>query len=146
MKRELFYQLILTVLLVLAAFFASTTVALLAQTASDTLLPPPNITPDMPVEVLVDYSVALYTALVVLLGYLSAYIPGLNKVAGVQLRVLVVAAVTALIFITLGFAKGWQLVLAYLTAALGYDKLLSPFFKTPKTEKDLKKKAAEAVK
>ncbi len=146
MKRELFYQLILTVLLVLAAFFASTTVALMAQTASDTLVPPPQITPDMPVEVLVDYSVALYSALVVLLGYLSAYIPGLNKVAGVQLRVLVVAAVTGLIFATLGFANGWQLVIGYIGATLGYDKFLGALFPTPKTEKDLQKKAAEAVK
>lgn len=67
----------------------------------------------------------LYSALIVLFGYLSAYIPGVNKVKP-YLRVLTFGALAGLGFHLFG-ASIWKVGVTYLlTTGLIYDGFLKP--------------------
>lgn len=111
----------------------------LGQSVADSLPPAPtvpDVTADTDVDQLLTAYSALYGALVLLLGYVGKWIPGLNKVPGIGLRVLTIGIVTGVIFKALGLADGWQLAIAFIGATLTYDKVTSNVKATPKAAVD----------
>ncbi|RMH17332.1 MAG: hypothetical protein D6698_08470 [Gammaproteobacteria bacterium] len=125
------------IVLFLALIFAA--LAVFAQAvAPDTIpaIPDILISPDTTITDLLNYQTALYSSIVVLLTYASAFIkPLANLIPKLPLRVIVIATVVGLVFYNIGIADGWQLVIGYLLATLGYDKGLEPLgLKTPKVE------------
>ena len=67
----------------------------------------------------------LYSAIIVLMGYISAYIPGVKKLSP-YLRVLTVGLIAGLGFYLFG-SSIWKVVLTYLiTTGLIYDGFLKP--------------------
>jgi len=85
---------------------------------------------------------ALAAAFMLLLTFLSKWIPGLNKIGDTGKRALVVAGTVIAAFLAVKFIGtapvNWgdfaSLVITYLLTALGYDKALKPAgIKTPKT-------------
>ena len=74
---------------------------------------------------------ALYGALVIVLGYLTAYIPGINKIPSVAWRLVAVGMIIGGIFLALG-ANGFGLVLQFLLSGKFYDLVLIHLGKTPK--------------
>ena len=74
----------------------------------------------------------LYSALIVLFGYASSFIPGVKKISPFA-RVLTFGLVAGLGFYLFG-ASVWKVALTYLlTTGLIYDGFLKHFVKTPKT-------------
>jgi len=102
----------------------------------DTVPPlPDQIGPGASVDTLLDWTTALYSALVIITSFLSPYLPFLNRIPEAARRTLVVAVVVGVVFLTTGFADGIELVLGYLGAVLTYDKVLKPVgIKTPKPD------------
>jgi hypothetical protein len=85
---------------------------------------------------------AIAAALMLLLTFLSKWIPGLNKIGDTGKRALVVAGTVIAGLLAVKFIGtapvNWgdfaSLVITYLLTALGYDKALKPVgIKTPKT-------------
>lgn len=93
----------------------------------------PDITEETTVNDLLDMTNALYGALVIFLGFVAKYIPGIKNIPNVALRVLVIAIITGLIFKFTGLAGGWQMAITFIVSALGYDKIIAPVVgKSPK--------------
>ena len=78
----------------------------------------------------------IYGAVVILGGYLTAWIPGFRTIAQGTYRVLAWAIVTGIAFIMFGGADVWQLALAYASSTSVYEVILRLIFKskTPDTE------------
>ena len=97
---------------------------------------PPVVTPDTTVSELLNLFTALYAGILSLLSYFSAFIPGIKKLPNVGIRVMAIAIIVGVVFLALGIAGGWQLVLGFIIAAIGYDKALKPAgLVTPKPTK-----------
>lgn len=74
----------------------------------------------------------LYSAIIILAGYLSAYIPGLNKIKNTYIRVLAVALVSGLGFF-LWKGSFTKIVISYFFSSGLYEIILKNIFKTPKS-------------
>lgn len=132
MKTKILYFAALTAGLLIAFVMPAFAQAVIDSTGA---LPPlPDVTPETTIEELLNVHTAVYSAVILAASYLSKFIPGLNKIPGVALRVLTVAVVVALIFKGTGLANGWQLIIGYVGATLTYDKVTSPLLSTPKVE------------
>lgn len=83
-------------------------------------------------EFLLQWTDALYASLLVGVSYLSAKIPGINKIPKTAWRVAVIALVLAMIFLTVGKGAPLALLFSYLGATSLYDLILSLIKKTPK--------------
>lgn len=77
---------------------------------------------------------ALYTALVTVLTYVQGWLfPNAGAAPQTVLRWVIIAVITAGIFIALGLANGFQVFMGFIASALAYDKVLKPLgFSTPK--------------
>lgn len=76
----------------------------------------------------------LYMALVVILGYLSHLIPGLERITDTGIRVAVSAIVLGFIFVSNDLSSAFPLVLEFIVVSKVYDRILKGFKKTPTIE------------
>jgi hypothetical protein len=75
------------------------------------------------------------TALIMsFLGYLSPFIPVINKIPSTTYQVASVAIITIIGGIMFGFADVWQGAIAYLISTNLYTHIFKIFAKTPKSE------------
>jgi len=75
----------------------------------------------------------IYGALVIVGGYLSAYIPGLNKIKPGVYRVLALAVAIGVVFIVFGFdASILSLILTYALSTSAYETVLKRVLPSPK--------------
>jgi len=114
-------------LLVLFAF--TMTAWCLAQTVTPEPLPLPM--PGWGLPEWLSWYTALYGFLIILITYLSNWIPFLKKITEVRLRVIVIAGVGAVIFFVNGKAGFWDLIAGFATATGFYTYILKWFFPTP---------------
>lgn len=76
---------------------------------------------------------ALYGAVVIILGYLSPIIPGLNKIQKPVYRVFAIAIVLIIAFVSFGWAQVIPLLLTYATSTSLYELIFKLIKKTPET-------------
>lgn len=116
-------------LLVLVAAVLGT--VLLAQTGPTEPLPVPTKGWQLP-DWLNWYN-ALYGAIVVLITYVSGFIPGLKKITEIRLRVIVIGIATGVIFFVNGQMGFWDIASGFLTGTGFYTYILRWIFPTPGT-------------
>lgn len=97
-----------------------------AQDTTSVLPPIGDLTPDNIFSNLID---PLYTGLIVIFGYISYLIPGINKITPF-LRVLAFALVAGLGFILFG-GSFWKVAFSYFVATGLYDLFLKKIFPSP---------------
>lgn len=119
-------------LFLLAALLFSAVWAIAQE--GEPIVPPPFPTdPEgLNLEFLMGWTEALYGAALVGVSYLSAKIPGINKIPKTAWRVAVIALVLGMVFLTVGKAAPLALLFSYLGATSLYDLILSLIKKTPK--------------
>lgn len=88
------------------------------------------LNPESSLADLIEWTDLLYTSIIIISGYLSAYIPGIRNIPSTAWRVAAIALVVAVIFILMG-SKGFGLLFGYLAATGFYDLILSFIKKTP---------------
>jgi hypothetical protein len=117
MKTKSFLYMALTFVV---AFVVLPLMALMAQ---DTI---PNINPitDGTVDEFIQLYDILYVAVVNLLGYIHNWIPGLNRINAKWVRIVLIGAVSAVIFNLLGLTSGLSTVLLFLQAVGFYEIIL----------------------
>lgn len=105
------------------------------QAVSDTLVTPPPFPTDpagLTLDFLLQWTDAIYGALVIGISYLSAKIPGINKIPRTAWRVAAIALVLAMGFIVAGKGIPMALLFTFFASTKLYDLLLSLIVKTPK--------------
>ncbi len=85
-------------------------------------------------DALINSAPYIFGILVTIGGYLSAYIPFLNKIDSGTYRVLALAIVAGIAFVMFGFSDVIPLLLAYASSTSIYEVILKLFFKSEKTE------------
>lgn len=128
--KGLFRMLILAVLAV-----SLPVVAIFCQAPVDTLVVPapfPVEPGGLNLEFLLQWTDALFGALLIGVSYLSAKIPGINKIPKTGWRVVAIALVLGMGFLMLGKSLPLNLVFSYVVATKAYELVLSLFVKTPK--------------
>lgn len=117
------------ILLMLPVLMLAYSVQLLAQ---DTLPESPFHPGTTGSEVFTWYT-ALYGAVITALTYVQGWLfPNAGSIPKTAVRYVLIAAVTAGIFITLGFSNGLGAFVGFIGSALVYDKVLAPLgLKTP---------------
>lgn len=106
-----------------------------AQAAADTLVVPGPFPVDpggVSLEFMLQWTDALFGAILVAVSYLSSKIPGINKISHTGWRVVAIALVIGMAFLTLGKSLPLSLVFSYVVATKAYELILSLFVKTPK--------------
>lgn len=101
---------------------------------------PPLPGPDDGVDFYLPWVEAIYGAFVIIAGWLSALIPGVNKIPDKAWRIVAIAIVGAAIFVIAGWAKGISLLFAYLIATKVYELFVKPVSPTPDTPQDVVRK------
>lgn len=91
----------------------------------------PNIADLTPQNIFDSMVEPVFGAVVIVFGYLSAYIPGLKKISPFY-RVLAFALVSGLGFYLFG-KDFWKLAFTYLVSSGLYDVFLKKLFRTPKS-------------
>lgn len=81
---------------------------------------------------LVTLEAAIYTAVITLGGYLSAFIPVLKNIDSGTWRVLVWAVMVIAGSVVLGFGNVWMGAIAYFFSTSLYEILLKKLFPSPK--------------
>jgi uncharacterized BrkB/YihY/UPF0761 family membrane protein len=84
---------------------------------------PPLIGPESPLTDLLAWTDLVYSAIVILLGYVSNYIPGLNKMAPAW-RVVSIGLIVAAMFVLMGSSNAFSLLFSYLAATNFYELIL----------------------
>jgi hypothetical protein len=136
MKKTVYFLLALPLLVLLPAL-------LLAQAAGDTIIVPPAIGPDAQLGDFLNLYSILEGAVIVILGYLHNWIPGLNMIPAKWFRIVLIGAVVGVIFAALGFANGIGTVFVFLQAVGFYSLILKPVAPSPPAKVvSLGKKAA----
>jgi hypothetical protein len=122
-----FRNFLLTVVAMIAA------VAAFGQTDSITTTFP---TPDSSTagEFLAGWVELLYGALVVIGGYLSSFIPGLNKIDKTVYRVAAFALAVGALFVSFTPMSAFSTVVTYAMSTSIYELILKLFKKTPQVE------------
>ena len=132
MKKLLFFALMV---LVAAAAFVFSPVVMLAQVVSDSLVVPPPFPAEpggLNLDFLLQWTDAIYAAMIIGFGYLSNKIPGINKIPKTAYRVAAIALILGMAFVLFGKGVPLALLFSYFGATKLYDLLLSLFKKTPK--------------
>jgi len=101
--------------------------------------------PDLPtaddgVGAYIPWVEAIYGAIVLIVGWLSHLIPGVNKIPSKAWRIAAIAIVGAGIFVIAGFSSGIPLFISYLIATKVYELFIKSSLPTPDTEEDKKRK------
>lgn len=134
MKRTLFF---LTVAALTVLGFALLPLYAWCQAVADTIVTPPPFPTDpngLTLDFLLQWTDAIYGALVIGMGYLSSKIPGINKIPKTAWRVAAIALVLAMAFIVAGKGIPLALLFTFFSVTSLYDLILSLFKKTPKPE------------
>jgi len=144
MRNRLFILAALIVTALVALMLAP--VALIAQAGDSIVVPPPFPTDPggLTLDFLLQWTDAVYAALVIGFGYLSNKIPGINKIPKTAWRVAAIALILAMAFLVLGKSVPLALLFSYFGATKLYDLLLSLFKKTPKPAEPAPKKPTPA--
>ncbi len=87
---------------------------------------PAKLTPASMFDTLID---PIYSVLVLLLGLLSAWVPGLRRIENKAIRVASIGIVLALGFVMWGGASFWKVALSYVFANLTYIITVKPLAK-----------------
>lgn len=116
MKIMLFRLSSLLVLMLIAA------VGVFAQQDTVIQVPPP-IGPDAGLQDFMNLYGYLESAVIIVAGYLHNFIPGLNLIKAKWLRIVLIGAVTAVIFFALGLNDGLGVALAFFQAIGLYEIL-----------------------
>lgn len=101
----------------------------------DTLatIPIPESLPANPADWFTDHTMeVVYGAVVVIGGYLSAFIPGLNKISVTVYRVLAWAIITGAAAVLFKGANIWGIAIAYFVSSGLYQVVLRLIFASPK--------------
>lgn len=111
-------------------FYLRLTVALLfitaVQLSAQDVVEFPDINTLTPENIFEVTFEPMLSVLIVLFGYLSGFIPGIQKVAP-YLRVLAFALIAGLGFHLFGFASVWKVAITYfISTKIFYDGLLKP--------------------
>lgn len=77
---------------------------------------------------------ALYGALVIIVGYLSAFIPGLKKIPKGVYRVLAFAIISGAAFVYFGWSNAIGIIFTYAISTSIYEVILKLFAKSPPPE------------
>jgi len=101
-------------------------VAVLAAMAQETIELPAPANETWQLADFLDLFAALEAALIVVLGYLHNFIPGLNRIPSKWFRVVIIGAVVIVIFTALGWQTGFGQVLVFLQA-VGFYEINSVF-------------------
>lgn len=117
-------------------------VVMLAQ--QDTLVVPPALGPDATLPDFVNLYGGLQSAITILLGYVHNWIPGLNFIPAKWLRIILIGAVTAVIFAVLGLNSGLGTALVFLQTVGFYELIFKRVLPASAPVKDVmfKKRAA----
>lgn len=136
MKNILFRLSFLTTLLLL---FVG---GIFAQDSTAIVVPLP-IGPDAGLPDFMNLYSYLESAIIILAGYLHNFIPGLNLINSKWLRIILIGAVTAVIFVALGLNDGIGVALAFFNAIGLYEIIFKRLVSSQpvKTEKPLKPRA-----
>lgn len=105
-----------------AVFAALLLFAVLPALAQETEFPP-LIGPESPLTDLLAWTDLVYSAIVILLGYVSNYVPGLNKMAPAW-RVVAIGLIVAAMFVLMGGSNAFSLLFSYLAATNFYELIL----------------------
>lgn len=117
-------------LLRLAGLFLLLCVATLAG-AQDTIIIPDPAGPSWRLDDFVNLYGALEGAIIVVLGYLHNFIPGLNRIPSKWFRVVIIGLVVIVIFTALGWQAGFGQVLVFLQAVGFYEIILKKVAPSP---------------
>lgn len=114
--------------------------AVAAVFSQDTIIVPPAADPTWQVSDFVNLYSALEGAIIVILGYLHNWIPGLNLIKSKWLRIILIGAVTAVIFVALGWNTGLGTAFVFFQTVGLYEIIFkkvqpSPPVNPPKTGK-----------
>lgn len=99
-------------------------VALGQLLAQDTIVVPEPIGPGGNLQDFLDLYAALEAAIIVILGYLHNWIPGLNLIPSKWFRIVLIGAVVVVIFTALGWQNGFGQILIFLQAVGFYEIIL----------------------
>ena len=113
-----------TIRFILTAFFALGffCLALAQQIApQDTIVVPPPIGPGGTLPDFLNLYSGLEAAIILIAGYLHNWIPGLNLIPAKWLRIVLIGAVTAVIFWALGLNSGIGTALVFLQTVGAYE-------------------------
>lgn len=120
MKRILF---LFSLLLIAAVSFA--------QAVGDTIVLPDPLGPGSTLPDFLNLYSILEGAVIVILGYVHNWIPGLNLIPAKWIRIVLIGAVVGVIFAALGFANGIGTVFVFLQAVGFYSLILKPVAPSP---------------
>lgn len=90
----------------------------------DTIVLPDPIGPGANLQNFLDLYAGLEGAVIVVLGYLHNWIPGLNKIPSKWFRIVLIGAVVVVIFTALGWQQGFGQILIFLQAVGFYEIIL----------------------
>jgi len=108
--------------------------------AQDSIVIPPPADPTWSITDYVDLYQQLEAAVIIILGYLHNYIPGLNMIRSKWFRIVLIGAVTAVIFFSLGLSDGFGVALGFFQAVGLYSITFSKLH--PSEPVNLEKKTA----
>lgn len=111
--------------------FALILFATLAGVAQETIELPAPADSSWQLQDFIDLYGALEAAIIVILGYLHNFIPGLNKIPSKWMRVVLIGLVVIVIFTALGWQTGFGQVLVFLQAVGFYEIILKKVAPSP---------------
>ena len=83
---------------------------------------------------LLGYESAIYSLIILIVGWFSSWIPGLKNISSGVYRVLVLAILVIAGGLVLGFGNVWQGAIAYFFSTSMYEIFLKKAIPTPKPE------------
>lgn len=116
MKKAMLYLFSLTLLLC--------AVSIGQLIGQDTITLPDPIGPGANLQDFLDLYAGLEGAVIVILGYLHNWIPGLNKIPSKWFRIVLIGAVVVVIFTAAGWQQGFGQILIFLQAVGFYEIIL----------------------
>lgn len=125
MKTTVYFLLVLPLLLAFSA---------VAMAQGDTIIVPDPVGPAAQLPDFINLYNMLEGAVIVILGYLHNYIPGLNMIPAKWFRIVLIGAVVGVIFTALGFSNGIGTVFVFLQAVGFYSLILNPVAPSPKAK------------
>ncbi len=101
-------------------YLAVTDSHFVANVTNNTIVPLVDISQLTPANVLEKMIDPIYSALVLIFGLLSSFIPGIQRLESRAVRVLAIGISLAIGFLLFGGATFWKLALSYVFANLSY--------------------------
>jgi len=96
-----------------------------AAIAQDSIIIPAPADPTWSITDYVDLYQQLEAGIIIILGYLHNYIPGLNMIRSKWFRIVLIGAVTAVIFLVSGLTDGFSVALGFFQAVGLYSIIFS---------------------